>query len=111
MAVRAKRMIIGDKLFVMQDEKPKPSLNRAPQERVTHDAPTKRVREAPIEHKPAQERVTHEAPTKRVREAPMEHKPAQEQVELQLDEEPTVRTKGHSFILKSGSKFHRDMIE
>lgn len=88
MAVRAKRMIIGDKLFVMQDEEPKPSLNRAPQDRVTHDAPTKRVREAPIEHKPAQE-----------------------QVELQLDEEPTVRTKGHSFILKSGSKFHRDMIE
>ena len=38
-------------------------------------------------------------------------KPPQDQVELQLDHDSTVRTKGHSFILQSGSKFHRDMIE
>lgn len=88
MAIKAKRIKIGDKVFTMQDEEPKKPVHKAPQEQVSHTDPEPRREEVMVEYKSPQD-----------------------QVELQANDEPVVRNKGHSFILKSSSKFHRDMIE
>jgi len=89
MTIKANKIKIGNMLFTIEDEESKKSIHRAsPQEQVNHTDPVPRKEEIAVEYK-----------------AP------QDQVELQFDSEPIVRNKGHSFILKSSSKFHRDMIE
>lgn len=111
MAIKANRIKIGDKLFTANIKESKKSPHKAPQEQVQHTDPEPRREEVRVEYVSPQEQVKHTVPEPRREEDPIEYASPQDQVELQLSDEPNVRHKGHSFIIKSNSKFHRDMIE
>lgn len=85
MAIKAKKLVVGGKLFSQEPDPVKEPV-KPPQEKVKTTAPVKR---------PEPERIEYSSP--------------QEMVEI-LDEPKLASTK-NGFILKSSSKFHRDMIE
>jgi hypothetical protein len=87
MAIKAKVIVVGGKKFHAEPEaKREPEKRSSPQEQVKTAEPEKRL--PPV-------RIEHDAP--------------QDVVEI-LGEPRLVGTR-NSFILKSSSKFHRDMID
>ena len=85
MAIKAKQLVVGGKVFSQEPEPVKEPV------------------------KPPQDKVKTTAPVERTKPEPIEYASPQEMVEI-LDEPRLVSTK-NGFILKSSSKFHRDMIE
>lgn len=86
MAIKAKTLVIGGKLVASEQEKVKREPTKSPQDKVKVGLQVKRPEPEPVRREPPQDMA------------------------IELDEPKPAGVK-NSFILKSSSKFHRDMIE